>query len=1054
MKIVIDLQGVQASNRKRGIGRYCLSLALALVRQRGQHEVIIALSGMFPETIIPIREAFEGLLDSANIRVWHAPGPVNPFDPDDDSRRLVAELIRESFMANLSPDVVVIGSLFEGGDNAVTSIGSLPSSIKTAVVLYDLIPLINSEIYLKNPVIDRWYKNKIEHLRRADLLLSISASSGREAVDHLGIDSSKVHNISTAADMVFRPVCINDDTRRELRRKYGLIRPYILYTGGIDHRKNIEGLISAYAQLPADIRSEHQLAVVCFVQDAERDRLLKIAADAGLSDGELILTGFVSDQDLLLCYCASKLFVFPSWHEGFGLPALEAMQCGKAVIASNTSSLPEVIGRSDALFNPFDSTSIAQKILQVLQDDDFREELESHGLVQAAKFNWEGTAIKAWHAMEASAHMATKSPTSVVEKPRLAYFSPLPPEASGISDYSAELLPELARYYQVEVIISQDHVSDAWVNTNCNIRNIDWFRRHALEFERVLYHFGNSNFHDHMFPLLAEYPGVIVLHDFFLSGAISWREITGEIPHYWTQTLLESHGWMAVEHRCKRSDTPNIVYEYPCNSKVLQEALGIIVHADYPVQLAREWYGEQAGAKFRKIPLLRKPAPKKDVAAARSLLDIDIDEFIVCSFGLLGAPKLNHRLLNAWLQSPFTKDPKCRLVFVGKQSGDYGAELERVIREENEGRLIEITGWVDDKTYRNWLAAADVGVQLRSLSRGETSAAVLDCMNYGLPTVVNANGSMSELDIDAVSMIPDEFSDFQLVQALTELWENKQLRADLSVRARQVILNKHDPSACAELYVNVIEDFYSQTKNGISDLLNAVSKDAARLEDADLQNLAGCIDKNNPPPSYFRQFLVDITDVVNVKGEQERASDIPLVLLKWLRSVKSNWRVELIYHSADGGNYKYARHFTCRLLGVSDDWAIDEVVEPRLGDVYFGIDLQAESLFKRTNFLRDLRGNGLAVYLYSSDCNHFHLLRDKNHMHKSNVQILEILSYIDGLVFSSVCTLGDIKKRFEIVDAEIEQRLDAKIIRIDKNQFESISSSLPKHVNALIEFLT
>lgn len=134
-----------------------------------------------------------------------------------------------------------------------------------------------------------------------------------------------------------------------------------MYGGGIDYRKNIEGLIRAYARLPLQTRKDHQLAIVCSIRDVDRWRLVELAKEHGIDEKDLILTGFVSDEDLLALYNLCKIFVFPSWHEGFGLPALEAMACGRAVIGSNCSSLPEVIGRSDALFDPKNDESIAKK---------------------------------------------------------------------------------------------------------------------------------------------------------------------------------------------------------------------------------------------------------------------------------------------------------------------------------------------------------------------------------------------------------------------------------------------------------------------------------------------------------------------------------------------------------------------------------------------------------------------------------------------------------------------------------------------------------------------
>ena len=114
MRIVIDMQGAQTESRFRGIGRYTLSFAQAVVRNRGEHEVFLALSGLFPDTVEPIRAAFDGLLPQENIRVWHAPGPVKEEHPGNDARRETAELIREAFLASLNADVIHICSLFEG----------------------------------------------------------------------------------------------------------------------------------------------------------------------------------------------------------------------------------------------------------------------------------------------------------------------------------------------------------------------------------------------------------------------------------------------------------------------------------------------------------------------------------------------------------------------------------------------------------------------------------------------------------------------------------------------------------------------------------------------------------------------------------------------------------------------------------------------------------------------------------------------------------------------------------------------------------------------------
>lgn len=396
MRIVLDLQGAQSSSsRNRGIGRYSLSLTKAIVANRGEHEIIIALNALFPEATDALYDEFSTLLPPKNIAVWHVPEPVRYVDRANDSRRETAEKTREAFLVSLNPDIILITSLFEGfEDDAVTSISSLTHT-PTAIILYDLIPLIYDSIYLENPDLKEWYLGKIKSLKQADLLLSISHSAKNEAHKYLAIPEERMVNISTAADTHFHPRTIKLGEEAEVREKYGITKSFVMYTGGMDHRKNIEGLIRAYALLPTDLREKYQLAIVCSIRDEDKARLITLAKSQNLHEEELVFTGFVPDGDLVALYNLCSLFVFPSWHEGFGLPALEAMLCGRVVIGSNTSSLPEVIGLEEALFDPRDDRSIAEKLKQALTDKHFRKRLKAHGLKQAKLFSWGASARKA-----------------------------------------------------------------------------------------------------------------------------------------------------------------------------------------------------------------------------------------------------------------------------------------------------------------------------------------------------------------------------------------------------------------------------------------------------------------------------------------------------------------------------------------------------------------------------------------------------------------------------------------------------------------------------------
>ena len=402
MRIVIDMQGAQTESRFRGIGRYTLALTKAIVRNRKDHDVLLALNGLFPETIETIRTEFQDLLPQKNIRVWHAPGPVREKERGNDARRKIAEIIREAFLFSLHPDIIHICNLFEGHtDDAVTSIYSFDKRTPVTVSIHDLIPLINHKQYLKpNPRYRIYYNRKLEFLKLAAAFFAVSEHSGKEGIAYLGIPKDCIYTLPNAVEPCFSPMAIEAHDAEALLKKFKIHRPFLFYTGGMDQRKNLPRLIKAFAELDPAIHKTHQLVITGKAPDGNIARLKKIAKQAGCKSEKILFTGYVTDKELINLYNLCKAFIFPSWHEGFGLPVLEAMACGAPVICSNTSSLPEVMDFKDALFDPYDLASISSKLTRVLTDEDFRTSLAEHSLKQAVKFSWDKSAMQAIAAWE------------------------------------------------------------------------------------------------------------------------------------------------------------------------------------------------------------------------------------------------------------------------------------------------------------------------------------------------------------------------------------------------------------------------------------------------------------------------------------------------------------------------------------------------------------------------------------------------------------------------------------------------------------------------------
>ncbi len=978
MRIVIDMQGAQSGSRNRGIGRYTMSLVDAMVRHRGEHDIILALSGLFEETIAPIRRHFANLLPVENIRVWHAPGPTRECDVHALARREAAELVREAFLASLRPDLIHVTSLIEGyGDDAVTSIGRFDRTTPVAVTFYDLIPLVYADHYLK-PDPRQWqhYTRKLEYMRNADLLLAISESSRREAIELIVYPEEHVVNVSAAADAHFQPLQIGEEEKRSLLAKYGISRPFIMYTGATDTRKNVEGLIGAYSLLPESLRQSHQLLIVSHLERHERSHLETLGNTRYLQPGEMLLPGFAPDGDLVKLYNLCTLFVMPSWHEGFGLPVLEAMSCGKAAIASNSTSLPEVVGRADALFDAKSERSIADKIAEILGNPSFRAELEAHGLEQAKAFSWDISGRRAIAAIEdfhARRQLAGKANAAPAAKKTLAFVSPLPPTRSGIANYSAELLPALRAHYDITLIADQTREGLPADLADLPLESPAWLAQHAESFDRIMYQVGNSQFHKHMLELMRRHPGVLVLHDFFVNGMLWLDEIEQGRPLAWSDTLYRAHGYPALAMRYGEDGLARARDRYPCNLPLLQDAAGVIVHSTHSAQLARQWYGEKASAEWASIPHLRVATPIADRAAmrraAREQLGLNQDSFLVCSFGFVAPSKLPYRLLDAWLQSALHASKQCELVMVGQNhGGDYGVQLQK--RIEQSGARIRIAGWTEMPEYELYLQAADISVQLRSLSRGETSGAVLDCMNHGLPTIVNAHGSMSDLPETAVWKLADEFADADLIEALETLWRDTDKRAELAREARKQITTVHDPAHCAQLYADAIERFHPLAKNGTAALIDRLGAIASPKQETELRRLAHAVSLSIAPVPRVRQLMIDVSAICRNDLQTGIERVVRAQLSALFDHESSAFRVEPVYLSAEGGtpHYRYARRYTHGLLGIPDI-AADSAVDVMPGDVFYGADFCPADVLKAATagIYRRWRETGASVHFLVHD---------------------------------------------------------------------------------------
>ena len=236
-------------------------------------------------------------------------------------------------------------------------------------VLHDVIPQRFPERYLTDPAARIQTRLRESLCRTIDVFWTNSEFTADTGAVELGVARSRLHHVGSVIDPIF---CPGDPGPLPAGVRPGAV----VAVTGADDRKNTERLIRAWSRVPDAARGDRQLVIVCAVDADTRDRWQHTAHHAGVADS-VVITGAIDDTELVSLYRSATIGVMPSLEEGFGLPVAESIACGTPCLCSNVSSLPEVAGTSEGLFDPYDVMSMAGAILAYLTDASLRDRLMS-----------------------------------------------------------------------------------------------------------------------------------------------------------------------------------------------------------------------------------------------------------------------------------------------------------------------------------------------------------------------------------------------------------------------------------------------------------------------------------------------------------------------------------------------------------------------------------------------------------------------------------------------------------------------------------------------------
>ena len=261
-------------------------------------------------------------------------------------------------------------------------------SCKKITTIHDLIPYVMPETVGKGYLL-KFLKEMPIIIGGSDGIITVSEFSKRDILKFFPIDENKIFVTPLAADKKYIPL---DKThcRCFLKDTYNLTDPFILYLGGFSERKNVASALIAFSKVYKDLDKKYNLVIVGAYKDSSQ-RLVKLVTELKI-DSNVVFTGFVPEEHLPIFYNGCDTFIYPSFYEGFGLPPLEAMNCGTPVIASNLTSIPEVVGDGGILINPYNILEISNAIGNLLGNEQLREELRYKALKRASEFSWQHTA--------------------------------------------------------------------------------------------------------------------------------------------------------------------------------------------------------------------------------------------------------------------------------------------------------------------------------------------------------------------------------------------------------------------------------------------------------------------------------------------------------------------------------------------------------------------------------------------------------------------------------------------------------------------------------------
>lgn len=757
--ILVDLRGAQHDG-DRGIAAFSQNLTAALLRHAPDRRWLLLRDATRP--------APKRMTELATVGEWCT--------------------IDEA--ATLPIDALVTMSFFlprpAGGIASLVPPALLTRRPRWFGVVYDLVPWLFPDRYLAREPARTLYREALGLLRGCDHLFGISRSTCDDVIRHAGVDPRRIHAIGGDIDAAKRALmALPASATADVPGRHGLVGPYCVSVGGGDWRKNLDGLVRAFARFHRD-HPRHQLAIVCRLKPERMADLERLAGSLGLPARTVVCTGYVPDREFVGLLRHSSMLVAPSLSEGLGLPVLEAYGCGVPVTGSATSSIGELL-IPDLAFDPADPAAIAAAMRRLADDASLAERSRAFGRGLLAERGWSHDAAAMLRLIDGGD--ARSAPR---RGRRVAVVAALPPAETAIAAYTVRHL-------------QSDHWATSFYDANPGPRPAApagllrasrvlpaEVLRAALDrghHGTVVHVLGNSHHHVKVLDTLVRTRSIAgvrrlaYLHEANLTAAFrTWLGVRfDDLPSAepagggatWIRRAIARIPDMGrcLRFLAERADLDGLIVNSAACRDLIVAAIG---------GLADRW----------RIDVALLPVGPIDAAATRR--PGPDDELVVGTFGIAGDGKRLECLARS--VALLARRRPARLVMAGWNMARYAHRtgLDRL-------RFVQICDKPGDDELRRLMRQVHVAAQLRETTHGESSAAAAELLAAGTPLVVTGEGSFAELPPEVVSFVAADCPPETLAAAIEAAAERRMAAADL---AR--IFADRSPEAFARRFAEIV----------------------------------------------------------------------------------------------------------------------------------------------------------------------------------------------------------------------------------------------------------